>query len=248
MKKTRQKYEGIFFSKGSDTDFNTVNDAIPTLIKKGIYKDLWQSPQFKEANQLSQHLVKSATLLKKHLPKHFQENIRFTQSPNTWILSVNDNNLSKQLSAILNDNYQILQNDSELPQFLKLRRAYRYWEKAGERLSDLKDLSKKNYINKLCHLIPNNLHTNIRLQYQPSIWQLNVANANIATRLNLLLDNLSLLLAKDMGFAPKLKLIVVPNHWETSGFMLTELVKERKKIPTEAEADEFLAAFIKTNI
>ncbi len=247
MKKTKKKPDGIRLSKRSKTDFNTISGAIPVLVKKGVHKELWQSPQFIQANQLSQHLVKSATLLKRHLPKKFHDDVRFTQSPNTWVLSVNDKNTATQLATILSDNYQSLQGDNELPQFLRLRRAYRYWEKSGELLCDMVNFSKQAQMKTLASLIPDSLQDKIRLQYQPSVWQLNVPNAVVSTRLKPLLDELSLLLAKDMGFAPKLKLTVVPSEWEKSGFMLTELVKEQRTIPSEDEASQFLAAFLQSN-
>ncbi len=248
MKKTKKKYEGIQLSKRSKTDFNTISDAIPTLIKKGFYSELWQSPQFIQANQLSQHLVKSATLLKKHLPKNFHDDVRFTQSPNTWVLSVNDKNIAAQLSGILSENYQSLQDNSDLPQFLRLRRAYRHWEKSGELLCDIVKFSQQVPIKKLANAIPNSIQNQVRVKYQSSVWQLNVPNAAVTTRLKPLLDELSLLLGKDMGFAPKLKLSVIPTEWEKSGFMLTELVKEQRKIPTEDEAEEFLAEFLKSTV
>ncbi len=246
MKKTKKKYDGIQFSKHSQTDFNTIGDAIPMLMEKGLHKELWQSPQFIQANQLSQHLVKSAALLKKHLPKHFHDTVRFTQSPNTWVLSVNDKKIATQLSTILGDNYRSLQGNEELPQFLRLRRSYRYWEKSGELLCDMVNFSQQSPIKKLANAIPNNLQNQVRVQYQPSVWQLNVPNATVTTRLKPLLDELSLLLGKEMGFAPKLKLSVVPDEWEKSGFMLSDLLKKKRKMPTEDEAETFLAEFLKS--
>lgn len=246
MSKKRKEFKGIHFTKNKNADFSTISDAIPVLMKKGVHKELWQSPQFIQANQLSQYLVQSATLLKKHLPKKFHELVRFTQSPNTWVLSVNDKDTATQLSTILSDNYQSLQGKEELPQFLRLRRAYRYWEQSGELLCDMADFSKQAPIKRLANIIPNALQHQIRIQYQPSVWQLNVPNAGVSTRLKPLLDELSLLIAREMGFAPKLKLTVVPSEWEKSGFMLVEIVKEHRKIPSEDEADKFLAEFLQS--
>ncbi len=248
MEKTQREYKGIFFTKDNKSDFSMVGDAISSLMKDGFYQDLWKSPQFREVNQLSQHLVKSATLLKKYLPERFQEYIRFTQNPNTWFLVVDDKDTADILSSILNENYLLLKDESELPQFLKLRRVYRNWDKVGELLSNTIDTIKNPQIQQLVNIIPENIQKKIRLQYSPSIWQLNVENASIATRINPLLDNLSLLLAKNMGFAPKLKLSVVPNNWKTSGFILTELVKQTPKVPTEEEAEIFLTNFLSSNV
>ncbi|PID65525.1 MAG: hypothetical protein CR975_06780 [Gammaproteobacteria bacterium] len=246
MKKTRKKYEGIHLSKGSDSNFSLPNDAFPVLMKEGFYKQLWQSSPFLQAHQLSQFLVQSATLVKKYLPEKYHKDLRFTQSPNTWVLAVNDSETAERLSAILSQYDQFLQADNELPPFLQLRRVYRSWEKAGIPLGEISDFADKPHIQKLCQLIPDTLQAGIRLKYYPSVWQLNVANANVATRITPLLDELSLRLAKDMGFAPKLKLCVVPDNWQASGFSLIELVKPTKRVPTEAEAEAFLTDFLRS--
>lgn len=246
MTKFTPRSRPIRLTDKSHSDFNLISDAIPLLIKKGSYQALWQSPQFLQTNQLSQHIIKSAALLKKHLPLRFHQHLRFSQSPNTWVLSVNHKDTTKQVADILGNLYQSNATEDTLPPFLTLRHVYRHWEKKGERLADMTSTAPDNPIEQLQHAIPSQLHPHIRLQYQASIWQLNAPNAAIATSLNPLLDELSLLIAKDMGFAPKLKLSVIPDNWKTSGFMLVELVKERPKTPTEAEAEAFLNDFLRS--
>ncbi len=244
MKKTAKKYESIHLSEYKQGGFFVSSDAFPNLMESGYY-DVWHSPRFRQIYEESQFTQQSATLLKKYIPEKYHQYIRFTQNPNTWILSVNDKNVAKRLSLVLADNYQFLHSD-ELPQFLQLRHVYRNWENAGMFLSNITNFSTKPHIKKLCQLISNDLQCQIRLRYQPSVWRLSVPNANIAKRINLLLDDIALQCAREMGFAPKLPNVrVVPDEWEKSGFMLTELVKEQRKIPTVDEAEKILQDFLK---
>lgn len=222
-----------------------VREIFPLLVEKGEYQDLWQSPGFQQAYQLSAYLQQSANLLKKHLPPRYHEMIRFTQNPDTWVLGVADEKTVKQLSAVLKEHYgTIMRDELGLPQHVKLRRLYRNWEDYGQYLSAI-DFRHADHVERLRAVIPVSLHQRIRLRYEPSVWQMKVQTSALATQLNLLLDELSFRLAKDMKFAPKLNVSVVPDDWKSSGFSLTELVKEKRVLPNEAEAEAFLENFLK---
>lgn len=230
-------------SKGHQA-FHLPADALSMLIKKGVFKDLWQSPRFMQAHQQSEYLLQSAKRLKKYLPEHYHHCVRFTQNPNTWVLNIKEKAHFAALSASLNTSYAVMHDDNQLPQYIKVRQVYRHWEDSGQLLSEMIDFSHKPHIQRLQQSIAEQLHPHIRLQYQPSVWQLNVENAAIYSRLNPLLDQLSMSLAKDMGFAVKLRLSVVPDTWESSGLMLTELIKEKIQLPSEEEADAYLKTFL----
>ena len=192
-------------------------------------------------------MQKSANILKKYLPSRYHARVRFLQNPDTWLLGVLDKKIATQLVDILSTHYdEVMRDDLGLPQHVKLVRVYRHWERSGELMSALK-LRYGSHIHRLKQVISIEMQNKIRLLYRPSIWQINVENSITATQLNWLLDELSMRIAKDIKFAPKLKVSVTPSNWKDSGFSISELVIEKLEIPSQQEAESYLASFLATS-
>lgn len=95
--------------------------------------------------------------------------------------------------------------------------------------------------------LPKQYHELIRFAQPKTIWYLNVEKGLTATRLNMLLDDLSLKIAKDIGYAPKIRVMVQAGKWHHSGFPLEYITSHSRQLPTEEEADHILADFLKSS-
>lgn len=96
--------------------------------------------------------------------------------------------------------------------------------------------------------LPKRFHSLIRFA-QPNItWYLNVEKGITATQLKMLLDDLLIKIARDIGYAPRLRISVQPSHqqWKNSGFPLEIAKKNVIAIPqNDEEAQEIINNFIK---
>ncbi len=94
--------------------------------------------------------------------------------------------------------------------------------------------------------LPKQFQPLIRFAQPKATWYLNVEKGVTANQLNMLLDDLLVRIARDIGYAPRLQIAVQPSHlrWSQSGFPL--LFPEQIKIPRpdEAKAQEIIDAFI----
>ncbi len=77
-----------------------------------------------------------------------------------------------------------------------------------------------------------------------SIWVFCVPNSLVANRVSYLLDEISISIAKDIGYAPRIKIAVHPTMWGSKGFSLLEKKEFKNKIPTPEEADKFISKFV----
>lgn len=107
------------------------------------------------------------------------------------------------------------------------------------------DNAKKSMAVLRKHL-PKQYHALIRFAQPKSIWYLNVEKGITATQLKMLLDDLSLKIARDIGYAPKIKVMVYAGQWHYSGFPLEHTVTKPRQLPSEEEADNILADFLKS--
>lgn len=94
--------------------------------------------------------------------------------------------------------------------------------------------------------LPERFFPYIRFAQPKQIWYLNVEKSLTAHQLNGLLDDLSLRIARDIGYAPQLRVMVNPSHeaWRRSGFPLSYPVYEKEPLPDEKEARKILQDFI----
>ncbi len=92
--------------------------------------------------------------------------------------------------------------------------------------------------------LPKPFHPLIRFAQPKNIWYLNVQKGVTATQLNQLLDELCLRIAKDIGYAPRLKVMVKATQWKNSGLPLSVAKPTRIAIPSRAEAAEIIAEFL----
>ncbi len=95
--------------------------------------------------------------------------------------------------------------------------------------------------------LPKSFHQLIRFSQPKTQWILTVRKSATKHRVTALLDELSMRIARDIGYAPAIRVIVQPSQqkWENSGFSLTKIEVNRIELPSEEEAkkiiDEFLA-------
>lgn len=106
--------------------------------------------------------------------------------------------------------------------------------------------AKKSMATLKKHL-PKKFHPFIRFAQPKNIWYLNVEKGVTAAQLNRLLDDLSLRIAKDIGYAPKIKVAVHPTQWQNSGFSLTHFDVIKQSLPNDEEADEIIASLVATD-
>ncbi len=92
--------------------------------------------------------------------------------------------------------------------------------------------------------LPERFHPLIRFAQPKTIWYLNVEKGVTATQLNQLLDELCLRIAKDIGYAPRLKVMVKATQWRNSGLPLSVIKPTPIPIPTHAEAAKIIADFL----
>ncbi|PIE82251.1 MAG: hypothetical protein CSA11_01200 [Chloroflexi bacterium] len=94
--------------------------------------------------------------------------------------------------------------------------------------------------------LPAHFHPLIRFAQPKSIWYLNVEKGITATQLNMLLDDLLLRIAADIGFAPRVRVMVQPSarRWSQSGFPLSFPKSNRIALPDQAEAEAIIEAFL----
>ncbi|MPV86367.1 hypothetical protein [Ostreibacterium oceani] len=92
--------------------------------------------------------------------------------------------------------------------------------------------------------LPKKYHDYVRFSQPKTVWNLHVEKTLIGNQLNLLLDELSLRIAKDIGYAPRLKVIVTPANWKNSGFPLFYTPYSAIKTPDKETAQRILQAFI----
>lgn len=95
--------------------------------------------------------------------------------------------------------------------------------------------------------LPEKYHSLIRFAQPKNIWYLNVEKGITATRLNPLLDDLSLRLAKAIGYAPKIKVVVQASQWQRSGLLLSDFTPVKIPLPSDEEADKIIADFVNGN-
>ncbi len=81
-------------------------------------------------------------------------------------------------------------------------------------------------------------------QWEDSTWLLFVQNTMLANKLNYLLDEMSLLIAKDIGYAPRIKVLLTPKNWHLSGISLVDHKSKKQETPTIEEADKIIKEFI----
>lgn len=95
--------------------------------------------------------------------------------------------------------------------------------------------------------LPASFHESIRFSQPNSQWILSVRKSVIKHKITTLLDELSMRIAQDIGYAPAIRIVVQPSKqaWENSGFSLVSVSPNRIELPTEEEAkkmiDDFLA-------
>lgn len=94
--------------------------------------------------------------------------------------------------------------------------------------------------------VPKRFHSLIRFAQPKTIWYLNVQKSLTANQLNLLLDDLLLRIAKDIGYAPRLRVMVKPSHsdWIRAGLPLTYEAVVKTPLPTTKEAEAIISAFL----
>lgn len=92
--------------------------------------------------------------------------------------------------------------------------------------------------------LPEQFHSLIRFAQPKSTWYLNVEKGVTATQLNMLLDDLLLLIAADIGYAPRLRVMVQPARWSQSGFPLVYPQKPQLTLPSPNEADDIIETFL----
>lgn len=99
----------------------------------------------------------------------------------------------------------------------------------------------------LCKHMPTQFHSLIRFAQPKTTWYLNVENGVTATQLNMLLDELLLKIAKDIGYAPRIQVAVQPSaqRWAKSGFPLTYPKKIQKRRLNESEPQAIINDFLK---
>ncbi|MGY0398981.1 MAG: hypothetical protein ACWIPH_03390 [Ostreibacterium sp.] len=97
--------------------------------------------------------------------------------------------------------------------------------------------------------LPERFHELVRFAQPKTIWYLNVEKGLIATQLTMLLDALCLRIAKDIGYAPRLKVMVKPSHndWLRAGLPLAYMPITHIQLPTPEEATEIINRFLKDN-
>lgn len=105
------------------------------------------------------------------------------------------------------------------------------------------DNAKKSIAVLKKHL-PKAYHPLIRFAQPKHRWYLNVEKSVTAHRLNWLLDDLSLRIAKDIGYAPQIQVAVKAAEWSLSGFPLSAFETIIQPCPTKEEADQFIADFL----
>lgn len=95
--------------------------------------------------------------------------------------------------------------------------------------------------------LPTQFHPLIRFAQPKTTWYLNVEKGITATQLNMLLDDLLQRIAADIGYAPRLRVMVQPSRWSQSGFPLIYPEKPRITLPDKDEANEIIEAFLQRN-
>lgn len=228
----------------------SVWDALSLYVEKGTHQQLWQHPAFQAAYDFSKQIQQSAYHLKKQLPKQYIESIRFSQTPSTWVLSVNDPTVAKQLRQFFQQHAtDISEALGNLPH-VQVRHIQQNWQRTGTILSTASRTfnGQQASAQSLPTLLQSQLSTHdcehIRCRYHSSVWHLNVANSLLGKRLSLLLDDIALNLAHNIGYAPALKVTVQPNNWINSGLLLTDITFTTVKNPTPSEADQIIADFL----
>lgn len=96
--------------------------------------------------------------------------------------------------------------------------------------------------------VPQHFHALIRFAQPNLTWYLNVEKGITATQLNMLLDDLLLRIARDIGYAPRLQVAVQPSAlaWSRSGFPLEFPEKTESDTFDEDAAQAFINEFIST--
>lgn len=95
--------------------------------------------------------------------------------------------------------------------------------------------------------LPERFHPLIRFAQPKTTWYVNVEKGVTATQLNMLLDDLLLRIAADIGYAPRLRVMVQPAQWAQTGFRLTYPDSTREKLPNSVESDTIIEAFLNKN-
>ncbi|PIE42425.1 MAG: hypothetical protein CSA47_00995 [Gammaproteobacteria bacterium] len=123
-----------------------------------------------------------------------------------------------------------------------------FWQNTAlrETLANIDNAQKSMTVLKK-HL-PKKYYRFIRFAQPKTVWYLNVEQALVATQLNWLLDDLCLRIAKDIGYAPRLRVMVKPQHWALSGFPLETIQPIKKSLPTATQADQIISDFLSRSI
>ncbi len=94
--------------------------------------------------------------------------------------------------------------------------------------------------------LPVSFHDLVRFSQPNTQWILSVRKSVIKHKITMLLDELSLRIARDIGYAPAIRVVVQPSKhtWENSGFALTTIEPNRIELPSEEEAKKIINDFL----
>ncbi len=92
--------------------------------------------------------------------------------------------------------------------------------------------------------IPKQYIDDIRMASQGKTWLIIVKNNVLASRLEMMMDNISLRISRDIGYAPRIKIIVETNNWKYKGLALINKSEEKIDTPSKEEADKIINDFI----
>lgn len=92
--------------------------------------------------------------------------------------------------------------------------------------------------------LPKKFHPLIRFSQPHNVWILSVKKGITATQLNLLLDDLSVMIAKDIGYAPRIQVKTIAGEWHYAGFPLHFPTKTKRATPSDKEAEQIINNFL----
>lgn len=99
-------------------------------------------------------------------------------------------------------------------------------------------------INVLKKHLPKKFHPLVRFSQPRNVWILSVKKGITATQINLLLDDLSVIIAKDIGYAPRIQVKIVASNWHYAGFPLYFSTKTKQVTPSDKEAEQIIDDFL----
>lgn len=92
--------------------------------------------------------------------------------------------------------------------------------------------------------LPEKFHRHIKFSQPKTLWILTVKKGITATQLELLLDDLLVRIAKDISYAPRIKVTVNAGNWDNAGFPLHYPTTKDLPIPNSDEADKIITEFL----